>query len=162
MDLMTLEAIRRVKYKYLRCVDLKRWDELAEALTEDAVADYGTHAPGGPLRLAGRAEILGFLRDNLGPDIITEHVASHPEIDVDGDTASGSWFFADTVIETKYRVVIRGSAYYHDEYRRGSDGKWRISHTGYERTFETMMSLDDLPSLKFLTNRWDTREAQTS
>lgn len=162
MDLMTLEEIRRAKYRYLRCVDLKQWDELADVLTADAVADYGTHAAGGPVRLEGREAILGYLRDNMGPDIITEHVASHPEIDVAGDTASGSWFFADTVIATKYRVVIRGSAYYQDEYRKGSDGKWRISHTGYERTFETMMSLDDLPSLKFLTNRWATQEAQTS
>lgn len=162
MDLMTLEEIRRAKYAYLRCVDLKQWDELAEVLTEDAVADYGTHAGGGPLRLEGRDAIVGYLRDNVGEDIITEHVASHPEIDVDGDHARGTWFFADTVIAMTHRVVIRGSAYYHDEYRRCSDGQWRIARTGYERTFETMMSLDDMPSLKFLSNRWATQESQAS
>jgi hypothetical protein len=30
MDLAALEEIRRVKYRYLRCVDLKLWDEIAE------------------------------------------------------------------------------------------------------------------------------------
>ena len=33
MDLAALEQIRRVKYHYLRCVDLKLWDEIAEVFT---------------------------------------------------------------------------------------------------------------------------------
>ncbi len=36
MDLATIEEIRQVKYRYLRCVDLKLWDELAEVFTPDA------------------------------------------------------------------------------------------------------------------------------
>jgi hypothetical protein len=28
MDLVELERIRRLKYRYLRCVDLKLWDEI--------------------------------------------------------------------------------------------------------------------------------------
>ena len=36
MDLAALEEIRRVKYRYLRCVDLKLWDEIAEVFTPDA------------------------------------------------------------------------------------------------------------------------------
>lgn len=151
---MTLEDIRRLKYRYLRCVDLKQWDELADTLTEDAVADYGTHAAGGPLTLTSRDEILRYLRDNLGPEIITVHFASHPEIDVDGDHATGSWCFEDTVIATEHRVAIRGAAYYRDEYRREPDGRWRIASTGYERIYETMQSLDDMPSLRFIANRW--------
>ena len=44
MDLVTLEEIRQVKYRYLRCVDQKRWDELADVFTPDASVDYGTRA----------------------------------------------------------------------------------------------------------------------
>ena len=29
------------------------------------------------------------------------------------------------------------------------NGRWRIAHTGYVRTYEAMMSLDDLPSFRF-------------
>ena len=148
MDLAALEEIRRLKYRYLRCVDLKLWDEMADVFTPDATVDYGTRALGQPVRLAGRDEIVAFLRDRLGPDIITVHFASQPEIDVDGDEASGTWSFEDTVIATQYRVVITGAAFYQDRYERGEDGRWRIAHTGYVRTYEAMMSLDDLPSFR--------------
>lgn len=154
MDLAALEEIRRVKYCYLRCVDLKLWDEIAQVFTADATAGYGTPALGEPVSLTGRAEIVAFLRDKLGPGIITVHVASQPEIDIEGDTASGTWSFEDTVIATEYRVVIKGAAFYEDRYARGQDGRWRISHTGYVRTYEMMLSLDDLPSLKLTANRW--------
>ena len=83
MDLAALEEIRRLKYRYLRCVDLKLWDEIAGVFTPDATVDYGTLALGQQVRLRhGRDEIVAFLRDRLGPDIITVHFASQPEIDV--------------------------------------------------------------------------------
>ncbi len=154
MDLAAIEEIRQVKHRYLRCVDLKLWDDLAEVFTPDATADYGTPALGKPLRLAGRDQIVAFLRDSLGRSIITVHFASQPEIAVDGDTASGTWAFEDTVIATEHRMVITGAAFYEDRYRRGGDGRWRIAHTGYVRTYEATMSLDDLPSFRITSNRW--------
>jgi SnoaL-like domain len=150
MDLAVLEDIRQLKYRYLRCVDQKLWDELADVFTPGATVDYGTRVYGKPLKLAGRDEIIAFFRANLGPQIITVHAAGQPEITVDGDKASGTWRFEDTVIATEHRVVIAGAAYYQDRYERGADGAWRIAHTGYVRTYEAMMSLDDLPSFKFL------------
>ncbi len=53
------------------------------------------------------------------------------------------------MIATEHRIVITGAAFYQDRYERGADGRWRIAHTGYVRTYEAMMSLDDLPSFKF-------------
>lgn len=154
MDLVGLEEIRRLKYRYLRCVDLKLWDEISGAFTEDATADYGTPSAGRALTLAGRDEIVAFLRDSLGPGIITLHAAGQPEIDIYGDQASGHWRFEDTVIATEFRVVITGAAFYEDRYARGTDGQWRIAHTGYRRIYEATMSLDDLPSWKLTANRW--------
>jgi hypothetical protein len=152
-DLATLEDIRQLKYRYLRCVDQKRWDEMADVFTPGATVDYGTRALGEPIKLAGRDEIVGFFRANLGPEIITVHAAGQPEITVDGDAAAGSWRFEDTVIATEHRVVIKGAAFYQDRYERdaadGGDGRWRIAHTGYVRLYEVMLSLDDLPSLSF-------------
>jgi hypothetical protein len=159
MDLIALEEIRQLKYRYLRCVDLKLWDEFADTLTEDAVAVYGTRVFGDPLRLEGRDAMVEYMRSNLGPEVITTHFAGHPEIEIDGDEASGSWCFDDTVIAMKYRLLIRGSAYYQDTYRRCSDGRWRISATGYERTYEFTVSLDDMPSFTFTANRWATPAA---
>jgi hypothetical protein len=154
MDLVALEEIRQVKHRYLRCVDLKLWDDLADAFTSDATADYGTPALGKPIRLTGRDEIVGFLRQKLGPEIITVHHASQPEITVDGDTAVGTWAFEDTVIATEYRMMLTGAAFYEDRYVRCDDGKWRIAHTGYVRTYESIVSFDDMPSFRITSNRW--------
>lgn len=154
MDLVELERIRRVKYRYLRCVDLKLWDEIGDVFTEDATADYGTPSAGRPLQLGSRDEIVAFLRDSLGNAIVTLHSAGQPEIDIDGDTATGTWRFEDTVIATEFKVAIVGAAFYEDKYRRCADGQWRLSHTGYTRIYEASMSLDDLPSWKLTANRW--------
>ena len=154
MDLAVLEEIRQLKYRYLRCVDQKLWDEMAELFTEDATVDYGTHVYGKPLKLGGRGEIIAFFRAKLGPEIITVHAAGQPEITVDGDQATGCWRFEDTVIATEWKVVIGGAAFYEDRYRKCDDGKWRISHTGYVRIYESTQSFDDLPSWKLTANRW--------
>jgi hypothetical protein len=155
MDLVALEEIRQVKYRYLRCVDLKLWDEMADVFTPDASAEYGTHAAGRDLSLHGRDEIIAYFRENLGPEITTVHRCGQPEISIDGDTATGTWSFEDTVIAMKFRVLIKGAAFYEDTYERGEDGKWRISRIGYSRIYETMSSLDDTPSLRFIATMWD-------
>ena len=155
MDLIALEEIRQLKYRYARTLDLKLWDEFADTFTADAVANYGTHALDEPLVLTGRAAIVDFMRNALGGGIITVHFMSQPEIDVDGDQARGTWCFEDPVIAPEYTMMIRGSAYYNDTYRR-EDGVWRIASTGYERTWEASVSLDDVPSFKLLANRWAT------
>ena len=95
MDLVALEEIRRLKYRYLRCVDLKLWDEFAEVFTEDAVAEYDTPVLGETLRLEGRDAIVEYMRSNLGPDKISTHAAGCPEIDLDGDSVTvkhHAWF----------------------------------------------------------------------
>ncbi len=150
MDLVTLEEIRQLKYRYLRCVDQKLWDEIGDVFTPDATVAYGTQVYGKPLTMTGRDEIVAFFRANLGPEVITLHAAGQPEISVDGGTATGSWRFEDTVIAVEHRVVISGAAFYQDRYQRGEDGAWRIAHTGYKRIYEAMVALDDLPSFKFL------------
>src|SRR5687767_2276159 len=81
MDLVALEEIKRLKHRYLRSVDTKDWDGLADVLTADATADYGTPTYGRPLKLEGRDAIVGFMRKQLGPGLITTHHATQPEID---------------------------------------------------------------------------------
>ena len=153
MDLEALEDIRRLKYRYFRSLDLKLWDEFADTFTSDAVGRYGTKVYGEMDALEGREAIVGFMSDKLSNGVITMHVAHHPEIDVDGDSAEASWGFEDTVIAPDFKVLIRGAGYYRDRYRR-EDGVWRIAETSYERIFESMESLDDTPSHNLIANRW--------
>src|SRR3954452_20073453 len=153
-----LEAIKRLKYRYFRSLDLKEWEAFGDCLAEDVSARYGTQAMGEPLHYDNRDAVVEFMSTNLGPGVITMHVAQHPDITLDedgGDTATGSWAFEDTVIVPDFKVLIRGAGYYHDSYRRDPDGAWRIASTGYDRIFEAMTSLEDTPSFKLIANRWD-------
>ncbi|TCJ97487.1 nuclear transport factor 2 family protein [Nocardia alba] len=155
MDLVAIEEIKRLKHRYFRTLDLKLWGEFADCLAEDISARYGTQAMGEPLRYDNRADVVAFMRNNLGPGVVTVHIADHPEIEVDADTATGSWAFEDTVLVPGAKVQIRGAGYYSDTYRRDSDGVWRIASTRYERIYEALTSLEDLPSFTLLANRWD-------
>ncbi len=144
-----LIAISRLKYRYLRSLDTKSWDEFADTMIPEATATYSEY-----LQFESREAFLAFLRNTLGPHVITEHRCDHPEVDVDGDTASGTWYLADTVIIPEHNMCLRGAAFYTDSYVRCDDGHWRISHTGYERTYEVVLSLSDLPSLRLTASRW--------
>lgn len=155
MDLIAVEEIKRLKHRYFRTLDLKEWEPFGDCLTVDVRARYGTQAMDQPVHYDSREAVVGFMTANLGPGVVTVHIANHPEIDVDGDSATGSWAFEDTVIATDFKVLIRGAGYYRDEYRRDADGQWRISATSYERIYEAMTSLADTPSFTLLANRWD-------
>jgi hypothetical protein len=118
-----LEAIKKLKAKYWRCVDRKLWDELAECFTEDAIADYGPD-----IKLKGQA-IVRFLKDSLGADsVVTSHIGHRPEIDLTGEsTATGMWWLNDYII-MQPNTKRRGYAFYEDEYSK-KDGKWKIKST---------------------------------
>jgi SnoaL-like protein len=155
MDLVAIEEIKRLKHRYFRTLDLKRWEEFGDCLTEDVRARYGTQAMGEPVHFDTRADVVAFMSENLGVGVVTVHVANHPEIDVDGDTATASWVFEDVVLVPDFKLEIRGAGYYADSYRKDADGAWRISATQYERIYEATTSLDDTPSFKLIANRWD-------
>lgn len=140
--LAEVEQIKQLKYRYLRTLDLKRWDEFAEVFVAGATGDYGEG-----LSFGSRDELVAFMRDSLGPQMITLHQCHHPEISVDGDRATGTWYLEDKVLMPEHRLVLEGAAFYGDRYVRTDDG-WRIEHTGYRRTYEATMSMDDVPSYK--------------
>jgi SnoaL-like domain len=134
------EAIKQVKYRYLRALDTKHWDDFADTLTEDIKGDYGSSV-GEELHFTNRADLVDYMRSALGPGVITEHRVTHPEIVVDGDEATGSWYLQDRVIVAEFNFMLIGAAFYRDTYRRTADG-WKISATGYDRTYEATMSLE--------------------
>ncbi len=150
-DLRELEAIKRLKYKYFRCLDLKLWDEMRECFVEDASSAYGD----GKFSFQGREQILKFLIDAMNrPTALSMHHGHHPEIEFTSDTtAVGVWAFADVFIDLDAGMTIRGGAFYHDEYVK-VDGRWKIKSTGYERTYEEIVRRADIPSLQITANRF--------
>lgn len=148
MDLEAIHQISRLKYRYLRALDTKSWEEFADTLIPEATATYGES-----MQFESREALLEFLRNTLAPHVITEHRCDHPEIEVDGDTATGIWYLADTMLIPEHNLILRGAAFFADRYVLTADG-WRIAHTGYERTYEVAVSLSDIPSFRLTSNRW--------
>ncbi|WP_422742792.1 nuclear transport factor 2 family protein [Mycobacterium sp. WMMD1722] len=137
-----IDDIKQVKYRYLRALDTKHWDEFADTLTEDVVGRYG-ESLGDTHEFTDRDSLVNFMRTSLGPEVLTEHRVTHPEITVDGDEATATWYLQDRVIAPAFDFMLIGAGFYHDRYRRTPDG-WKISSTGYDRTYDASMSLQAL------------------
>lgn len=112
-DLVEIEAIKQVKYRYLRAVDTRDWDLLATTLTEDATSAYSS----GKLSYDGRDAIIAFLRESMPEkDMLTSHKVHHPEIVLTGpDRADARWALEDIVIIIPAGMSLRGAAYYEDK-----------------------------------------------
>lgn len=152
IDWQDLEAIKRLKYKYQRSIDTKQWDELRECFTDDAKAAYS----GGKFSFDSRDAIMQFLQGSMGGDTFHScHAVSQPEIElIDERTATGRWCLQDTVIDTSFDMMVQGAGFYEDEYRKGDDGVWRISKTGYQRTYEQMLPRKSIEGLTLTESRW--------
>src|SRR5436190_24060377 len=86
-----IDEIKQVKYRYLRALDTKHWDDFADTLTDDVIGDYG-ESLGEAHRFTDRDSLVEFMRNAMPSNIITEHRVTHPEIIVNGDEASGTWY----------------------------------------------------------------------
>jgi len=91
------------------------------------------------------------MRLAMPANIITEHRVTHPEIAVNGKEATATWYLQDRVIVPDFNFMLIGAAFYHDQYRKTGDG-WRISRTGYDRTYYATMSTEGL-NFKLKTGR---------
>ncbi|CQD10946.1 Bile acid 7-alpha dehydratase [Mycolicibacterium conceptionense] len=98
---------------------------------------------GKTLHFTDRDSLVEYMKSSLGPEVITEHRVAHPEIEIDGDEATATWYLQDRVIVPSMNFMLFGSAFYHDRYRRTADG-WKISATGYDRTYDATLSLEGL------------------
>ena len=131
-DLHDIEAIKRLKARYFRLMDTKRWDEWGLVFTTDCVMEV----PEADMVSVGRAEIVRAV-STLLEGVRTVHHGHMPEIEVTGtDTARGVWAMFDYVewppAETGERVGLNGYGHYLEEYAR-EDGEWRIARTRLER-----------------------------
>ncbi len=158
-QLVEAENIKQLKYAYLRTVDLKQWDELAELLTDDVTCSYSD----GKYSHEGKEAVLTFLSEALtDPRIITKHQCHHPEIAFNSEVeATATWYLTDLVINPGNPdgdnpfppITLQGTGFYTDVYRKVG-GEWKISHTGYKRVYEEIVSREKLEVLS-LTSRFD-------
>ena len=157
-QLSDLEEIKQLKYRYLRALDQKLWDLLGDCLTDDAVAEYS----GGKYSKEGRTAIVEWISQAMGAEtFLSSHRCHHPEIDLTGpDTAAGVWALEDVVVIEDVGLTIQGAAFYTDGYRR-EDGEWKISSTGYKRTYEEIFPRASIEGLDLTASWWGTGGSST-
>lgn len=133
--LLDLEAIKQLKYRYIRCMTLSQWDELESLLTADVYSSYSD----GTYVFEGREALMTFLRGQHGGE---EHSSlgywqvGMPEIELTSETtATATWGMYHYFLDKRSDGQLEMFCYYADEYRK-EDGQWRICRTGYQRVME--------------------------
>ena len=117
-----IEAIRKLKSKYWRCVDRKLWDEMVECLTEDMVLSVFSKL------IQGRNECVQFLKDGLA-QAVSAHQGHQAEIEITSEsTARAIWALNDLLLDMQPGVDYTGFGYYEDEYVK-EDGNWKIKRS---------------------------------
>ncbi|MGH8561109.1 MAG: nuclear transport factor 2 family protein, partial [Nevskiales bacterium] len=140
-----IEHIKRLKYRYCRCIDTANIKELAELFTEDASICY----VGGSYRFEaqGRDKIVEAIGYAFHSQAIAFHHVNHPEIDLVSPTeATGTWYLKDWFLDLKHRIITDGSALYKDTYVK-QDGKWLIKRATYSRIFEIVTPVTETPNI---------------
>ncbi len=134
IDLVAIERIQQLKARYQRCIDTR---DLPCLRDEVFAADTELHWKGGDydIHLIGWEQIGEFYTQAFTPTKFGMHHSHHPEIQVDGDTATGIWYLQDIFINLEDDTTLRGSALYTDRYAK-RNGEWRIVYSTYRRLWE--------------------------
>jgi hypothetical protein len=122
--LKDIEAIKRVKHAYFRCIDMANIEELKSI--------FHRVAP----RLIAATEDLEAIAANFNREVVAQHNGHHPEIDVLSETeATGTWYLHDNFYRLWDLHFVTGTALYRDRYVK-EDGRWQILESRYERVYE--------------------------
>jgi hypothetical protein len=141
--LLDMEAIRRVKHAYFRCIDTANFDELEGLFHEDVRVHFigGTYE----WKLQGRADYLASIKQSFSTRSVGHHNGHHPEIEILSATeATGVWYLSDNMWVMDAKAFTTGTAIYWDRYEK-VDGRWLIRDTKYERLYELNEKQDSDP-----------------
>ena len=123
-----IEAIRQLKARYFRTLDMKDWAGMRRVFTDDVVMD--TSDAGGSV-VRGADEFMTFLQEVLS-GAVTVHQGHMPEIEVTSSTtATGIWALNDLVIWPD-GTRLTGYGHYHETYEKVGDD-WRIKSSKLTR-----------------------------
>jgi SnoaL-like domain len=143
--LLDLEAIKQLKARYFRLMDLKQWDDWGMVFATDCVMEV----PEADLVNTGREQIVA----NVSGALVGARTCHHghmPEIQLTGNgTARGVWAMFDYVewdAQDGTRIGLQGYGHYREEYKR-EDGEWRIARTRLERLrIDSLGGLPEVPA----------------
>jgi hypothetical protein len=116
-----IEAIKQLKARYFRMMDIKDWDAMREVFADDVAID--TTEAGGRV-VVGADDFMAGLRQIL-QGVVTVHHGHMPEIELTSSTtAAGVWSMED-MLRWPNGSELHGFGHYHETYEK-SGGRWRI------------------------------------
>ena len=121
-----IEAIKQLKARYMRTVDLKDWDGFREVFTDDAIWD--TTSSGAQV-VVGADPIVEFNRKALG-DVLCIHHGHMPEIELTSPTTANGVWSTEYMHRWPNGRELHGYGFYQETYEK-VDGRWRIKTCVY-------------------------------
>jgi len=140
-----IERIKRLKYRYLMCIDTGEFDTFRELCLPDVDIDL----KGGSyhLKFDNVEDFIVSNKKAFSNEAISSHTGHHPQIDMLGETsASGSWYLIDMFINITEKLVYNGGAVYQDLYEK-VNGQWKFKRISYRRVYETVDPLRHAPNV---------------
>jgi hypothetical protein len=121
-EMQDIEAIKRLMAEYCDIADDDHnQDRIVSIFAEDGIWE------GEPYRAQGHAEIRALFEGFREGISFSQHNAFNPRIEVDGNTAHGSWNmlgpFTYRENDRRYWIIARGE----DDYVK-VDGVWKFQH----------------------------------
>lgn len=118
-----IEAIRQLKALYCDiCDDDHNPGRIVEIFTEDGIWEGR-----GIGKATGLQEIRELFAGFQRAIRFSQHMVQNPMIEIDGDCATGRWYFLGMFTMEKDGKPLWQSCRYEETYRRTSDG-WKIAH----------------------------------
>jgi len=131
-NLEDIEAIKKLKARYTTyCDNGYDPDGIASLFTEDAVWDGGVFG-----KSVGREAIRKFFQGASKMLPFAIHSVMNPIIEVDGNTAKGSWYLFQTCTFAEGDQAVWGAARYSEEYVK-QGGQWKFKNLKVASEFWT-------------------------
>ena len=138
--------------RYSRGLDSRDYDLVRSVWAPDAQISYDLSTVGvdkALLTYSSGEQMAEDAEHIHAPLLATMHQNHNHYFEVDGDDATGRVYvdLFEVRIDADRPQTVHHLGWYDDRYVRTPEG-WRVSHTGYRRTFEITYNLADLPGLK--------------
>ncbi len=118
-----IEAIRQLKARYCEICDADHDpDQIVTIFTEDGVWEGE-----GIGRAEGHAALRKLFEGFREAISFSQHMVQNPIIEVDGNTATGRWYFFGMFTYYNGNQKRWQAARYHEDYEK-VDGTWKIKH----------------------------------
>ena len=127
-DLIRIEEIKRLKARYFRLMDTKRWDEWRTLFTDDMrFWNDNEPDPQDRVQITASGDAFVAMVSKLLAGASTVHHGHMPEIQLTGErSAAGVWALEDWIDDPAKGFRYHGFGHYHETYEKGDDGRWRI------------------------------------